>query len=360
MWQFGLSRCPKNRVWRRTAPDALKALRRAFVESATEHITAPNTKTLDRVLENLPLSESAPCVTGRAFVLGLLLSCALSAFNCWIETVHEVHFLGGVQMPFGAVFGLLVFVLFVNVPLRLVRRHFRQRAAPFTPVELLTIYLMLLFAALVSTPGTDNFFLTTGPTLFYFATPENRWAELFYRYLPSWMAPGWNGAMYQRNIIDPLYTGGLSFSSIPWHAWSAMLLAWSVFLVLIYATLFFLSLALRRQWIENEALAFPLLQLPLRMVEVEDEDKFPPARAFWSNRKMWAGFILACAFHGLRGLNDFSPGWPLIGGFQGNPVWILFTERPWNAIHNLSLRYYLGVIGVAFLLTREVSFSFWF
>lgn len=99
-----------------------------------------------------------------------------------------------------------------------------------------------------------------------------------------------------------------------------MLFAWGVFLGLIYATLFFLSLALRRQWIENEALAFPLLQLPLQMVEVGGEDKFPPARAFWGNKGMWAGFALACAFHGLRGLNDFSPGWPLIGGFQGNSV----------------------------------------
>lgn len=309
-------------------------------------------------------SGAAPVVTGRAFVLGLLLSCGMAGLNCWIETLFNVHFLGGVQMPFGAVFVLLFFVLAINAPLRALHRRARhplaRRFKPFTPVELLTIYAMLLFAALLSTPGTDTFFLTMGPTLFYFSTRENRWAALFYRHVPSWLAPGWNGETYRREVIEPLYNGGLSFSAIPWHAWSVMLLAWGVFLALVYATLFFMALGLRRQWIENEALAFPLLQLPLQMVEIEDGESHPPLRAFWHHRGMWAGFVLAAAFHLLHGLHNYYPDWPEIAGFQGEAVWFVFTERPWNAIHDLSAQLYLGAIGVAYLLTREVSFSFWF
>jgi len=310
-----------------------------------------------------PAGSTGPAVTGRAFVLGLLLAAGMAGLNCWIATVADVHFLGGVQMPFGAVFVLLFFILAVNLPLRALHRvaPWTQRLAPpLTPVELLTIYSMLLFAAMLSTPGCDNFFLTTGPTLFYFSTPENGWAALFYQHVPTHFAPGWDGHTYQREVIDRLYLGGLTPQQIPWHAWSMMLIAWSVFLLLIYATLFFFALLLRRQWIENEALTFPLVQLPLQMVEVDAAGGAPPARVFWNNHAMWAGFALAAAFHFLRGMNNFYPDWPALAGFQGKAVWFVFTERPWNSISELFAAVYLGAIGLSYLLTREVSFSFWF
>lgn len=300
-------------------------------------------------------------VTARAFWLGLLLSAFLAALNCWIEILHNVHFLGGVQMPFGAIFGLLVVVLFVNGPLRILRDKapgFSNWLPPFSSTELLTVYAMLLFAALLSTVGTDNFFLTTGPALFYFSTRENRWAEVFYDHVPTWWAPGWNGAVYQEEVIQRLYIGGLSFAEIPWHAWTMMLIGWGLFLVLTYATLFFLSLLLRRQWIENEALAFPLVQLPLQMVESAPGDA-PPARAFWANRTLWAGVALALGVHLLRGMNNYFPDWPLMPSFHGNVFWFSATERPWNAAGDVPMPFFLGAIGIAYLLTREVSFSFW-
>lgn len=299
-------------------------------------------------------------VTLRAFLLGWPLAAGLAALNCWIETLANVHFLGGVQMPFGAVFTLAFFVLAVNGPLRALSRFAPRVLSPLSGAELLTIYAMLVFAALISTPGTDNFFITTGPTLFYYSTRENGWANLFYQHVPAHFAPGWNGQTYQREVIEPLYTGGLSPAQIPWHAWSAMLLAWSVFLLLVYSLLFWTSLLFRRQWIESEALAFPLVQLPLQMVEADPRDGHAPAAAFWGNRTLWLGVGVAAFLHLLRGLNNYYPDWPVIAGFQGNRPTFSFAERPWNVIGNIYIELLLGGIGIAFLLTREVSFSFWF
>ena len=123
--------------------------------------------------------------------------------------------------------------------------------------------------------------------------------------------------------------------------------------------LFFLALLLRRQWIENEALAFPLLQLPLQMVEVGKHDIYPPCGAFWKNHTMWSGAGLAMTAHLLRGLNNFYPDWPVLTSFHGNTFGVYMPDQPWNVIGWIPGEIFLGAIGVAYLLTREVSLSFW-
>ncbi len=306
--------------------------------------------------------DATRVVTIREFLLGLVLAGALAALNAWIENVANVHFIGGVQMPFGAVFSLGVLILMVNGPLKWARRlvpRLSRVAPPLSSVELLTIYLMMVFAALISTPGNENAALTIGPALFYFSTRANGWAELFYAHIPANFAPGWDGTTFQTQVIEPFYIGGLSASQIPWHAWSAMLIAWGVFTLLIYCSLFFGSLVLRRQWIENEALSFPLIQLPLQMVEGGAGENAPPAREFWLNRAMWLGTGLAFGFHLLRGLNSYFPDWPIIPSFQGNTFVLDLTEVPWNSAGATKAEYFFGAIGIAFLLTRELSFSFW-
>jgi len=174
-----------------------------------------------------PESQIPRRVTVRAFVLGMLLAAGLAALNSWIEISANVHFIGGTHMPIGAVFVLLLLVLVINGPLRALRRITRisRLLPPLSPVELLTVYAMLIFAALVSTAGADNFFLTTGPSLFYYSTSENGWAKLFYQHVPAWFAPGWNGQTFQKEVIAPLYLGGLDYRQIPWHAWLLMLVA---------------------------------------------------------------------------------------------------------------------------------------
>lgn len=308
-------------------------------------------------------SEKSPVapknvVTFRGFMLGLLLCMFVAALNNYMETVFNVHMIGGIQMPFVALFVLLILIVVVNVGLRLFNRIASVR--PFSVVEMMTTYAMMVFGALLSTPGCDNVFLTTGPTLFYFGTPENKWATLFYQYIPTWFAPGWNGQNFQHDVIDQLYLGGLTLNQIPWHAWTAMLIAWSIFMGFCYSLMFFTSLLFRKQWIEREALAFPLVEVPLQMVETENVGDTPPGPAFWCNRVMWLGFGLALFFHLFKGMNSIYPDWPVFPINAFNGVSITFPDQPWNVIPKFTAEIFLGGIGIAYLLTREISFSFWF
>jgi len=300
-------------------------------------------------------------VTWRALLLGLILSALLAGVNCWMATVANAHFLGGVQMPFGSIFALLFLIIAVQLPLRLILKRTPQVARflpQFSTVELLTIYCMLIFASLVSTPGTHNMFITFGPSLFYFSTRENGWADLFYRHVPGHFAPGWNGTRYQKEVIDPLFLGNVAPGDIPWHAWMLMLTAWTTMLLLSYAMLFFLALIFRKQWTEHEALSFPLLQVPMQMAEVEQSGSRQHGESFWSNRGLWMGFGLAAFVHFFKGMNAQYPDWPKFPLQEA--ITMSFTEHPWNAIGNIGAEVHLGGIGLAYLLPREISLSFWF
>ena len=336
-----------------TAPDTLNSVAAAS--------PAPERASSRRETASLTATANAPArVTWRALMLGLLLVIALSGYNAWLETVTKVRFIGGVHLPVGAVFTLGFLVLACNITLkRLSRTRLPLIPRPFTGAELLTVYAMMLFAALVSTPGTDSFFLTVGAGMFYFSTRENGWAETFYSHVPPHFAPGWDGTRYQREVIESLYLGNISPAQVPWHAWIPMLTGWSIFLLGCYSTLFFISLLLRRQWIENEALIFPLVELPLRMVDVNATDTRPPAAEFWGNKMLWIGVAVAFSLHMLRGLNNFFPDWPIMPAFQGNSFTLALTEQPWNALGSIKADFFLGAIGIAYLLTAELSGSMW-
>lgn len=295
-------------------------------------------------------------VTARCFIWGLIFTAGIAWFNCWLATKYNVHMVGGIQMPFGAMFLLMLFAL-GTLLLRKIG-IMRGPMAGFTPTELLSIYAMVLFGALVSTPGCDNVFLVAGPVLFYFATPENGWATLFYEHIPSWFAPGWNGETYKKEVIDPIYLGNVAFKDIPWDAWAMMLIAWGIFLTFLYGLMFFTALLFRKQWTQREALPFPLVEVPVQMANTDAGTETHPS--FWGNRVMWMGFTLAAVWHLFYGMNAIFPDWPVapVNGFGGMPI--IFTERPLNAIPPFRAEVFLGGIGLAYLLTREVSFSFWF
>ncbi len=337
------------------------------LDSTPQFVTGSGNREFGASTEPKTAPATSPQVSARAVLVGLLAAAGLAALHVRLSLVAGVDSLGGIHLPFGAVAVLALLILGINGPLQWVARC-RGRAfggvlRPWSRAELLTIYAMGMFSLLVSTPGTDNFFLTVTSGLFYFSTRENGWADLFYKHIPSWLAPGWDGRTFQEKVIEPLYLGGASPSQIPWHAWVVMLSAWGLFLSLCYGLLFFTSLLIRRQWIESEALSFPLLQLPLEMVDNGDRERGTLGE-FWSNRLMWGGALFAFCVHGLNGLNRLFPDWPVIPGFHATTdaaaVRFALTEAPWNAIGTMGAEFWLGAIAIAYLLTRELSFSLWF
>ena len=65
-----------------------------------------------------------------------------------------------------------------------------------------------------------------------------------------------------------------------------------------------INVILRKQWIENERLAYPIIQIPLEMTDLRS--------GFFRNRMMWIGFTIAGAISLLNGLNFLYPSVPRI------------------------------------------------
>ncbi len=293
-------------------------------------------------------------VTPRVAVLCL----GLAAFFGYVIPVVDYKFsntfLGATHLAPGAVAVLLALVLVVNPLLRLLRASWK-----FGRNEVLTVYLSCLFSCLVPGIGGNNYFVSFIIGSFYYATRENRWFDSL-KGLPPWMTPALNAdGTYNRSLVEGWYSGLRPGDSIPWGAWIVPLLAWGAFAFATFWMLACLSVMLRAQWGEREALAFPLLRLPLEITEdVDRADKYGTLGRFFRNPMMWAGFAVAVFVQSLNGLQLYFPDVPRV------PLEIntgpLFTEAPWNQMGWVPMRVWPIAVGMTYLLTAEVSFSLWF
>jgi len=117
----------------------------------------------------------------------------------------------------------------------------------------------------------------------YYATPENEWAELIQPYIQPWLVPQDFAA------IKYLYEGLPEGEAIPWGAWVRPLFFWLLFLAALYLVMISVMVILRKQWAEHERLVYPLVQIPLVMVEEGDRRIFGP---FFRSKMMWLGFSI--------------------------------------------------------------------
>ena len=313
-------------------------------------------------------------VTPRVVCLCL----GLAVFFGYIIPVIDVRlsntFLGAQHLPPGAVGALLVLLLVVNPLLRL----FSKRLV-LARNELLTVYISCLFSCLVPGHGAENFFIPNLLGPFYYGTGENGWLALWQKYLPAWFSPAlWAdhanahaGALAStsgvgqgtygdagRTLVQDWYSG--NGGVVPWQLWFVPLVMWGALVVAMYVMLGCLSVMLRAQWGENEALAFPLNRLPLAMTEDADARRGMSTHAatFFKNPLMWIGFGVAVFIQAMNGLNLYYPDVPKVP--MSIDLGSLFSDAPWNQIGWTPLNMYPIAVGITFLLTSEVAFSLWF
>jgi len=180
---------------------------------------------------------------------------------------------------------------------------------------------------------------------FWFDTVENDWQNLFWKYIPDWFA------VKEKDVLRDFFEGDSSFF-ISQHikGWLAPMLYWSAFMFVIYFVMICINTIIRKQF-EYERLPYPITQLPLEMSR--------DTPAFFKNKLMWAGFGIAGGINLLNGLSFLYPVIPSI------PVWwhdisYLFPERPWNAIGWTLISFQPFIIGLAFFMPLDVTFSSWF
>jgi hypothetical protein len=197
-------------------------------------------------------------VTLRVVVLCLGLAFLLGYAIPVIDYKLFNTFLGATHFPPGAIGALLVLVLIVNPLLRMV-----SKKLAFSRNEALTVYITCLFSSLIPGHGAENFVIPNLIAPFYFATRENKWLEFLEPYVKPWMTPALTAdGKFDRSLVEPWYVGLSDGQAIPWAAWLVPLFAWGSLVLASYMMLGCLSVMLRAQWSDREALAFPLFACP--------------------------------------------------------------------------------------------------
>jgi hypothetical protein len=280
-------------------------------------------------------------VTRRAVVAALLLIALLLPVSFYVSIVwNNQYFTSGV--PASAQVTLL-FLLAAAMVLPLFRR------AGFTRRELLVIYCVLLVAAPVVSIGILFLVLPKIVVYYYLARANPTWETIFLHYVPPWYAPSDVGA------VESFFVGK---ARVPWSLWQVPLAAWLSFLVALFTAATCLLSLLQRQWITHERLSFPIAQIPLDMLRDGaaadgDAGRLSAAPALWLG--LGASFLLSF-------LSSLSAKVPAIPAIPLNGVEII----PWQKVGPLAglgafdLMLSPWLIGLAYLVPKELSFSCWF
>ncbi|MBI1927401.1 hypothetical protein HYR99_24575, partial [Candidatus Poribacteria bacterium] len=276
--------------------------------------------------------------TRRAILVGLFLV----PFNVYWLTVVEMKYRAeATALP---IFIYPVFILFCLVVLNngILRRW---RAIRLSPGELLTVYVMLVISTSIASYGMlqDLFAIIVHP--YRFASEENEWKNLFVHYIPPWFT------VNAPDVLTGYYEGDSTFYEAK-HlgAWIRPALTWSVFTLVLLGMMHCINTLIRRQWVEGERLAFPIIQLPVAMARSEH---------FLRNRLLWLGFAIPAALDLMNGLHVLFPPVPYVH-LKLTYLDSYFTEKPWNAMGTTRISFYPFMIGLGFFLPVDLSFSCWF
>lgn len=286
---------------------------------------------------NHPPSQTNEVISKKAIIVGLILV-IVNAY--WVGIASELWY---AVYTLVSPFSNAVFTLVVLLALNVILRKFTPRSA-FNPAELLLIYIMVTMVSTISGHAMMAILMGTLAHPFWFATPENEWAQLFLHHIPSWLTA------HEPEMLAGYYEGESSLY-LPEHIriWAKPVLIWTGFIFILYGSLLCLGMLLRKQWMEREKLSFPLTQLPLQMTT---------NRSFFKLRSLWIGFGIAALIRVLAGLHDLFPIVPALPSSYRLDRHI--TDRPWNAVGHVSMSFNLAIVGLTYFMPLDLAFSTWF
>jgi hypothetical protein len=244
-----------------------------------------------------------------------------------------------------SLFANVVFILLLFVGLNALLRRWRPQLA-FRRGELLLIYVMLSISTGICGMDLVQVLMQIIAFPFYFATPGNHWADTLFPILPWWLT------VRDPAAITPFFRGQSTlYTREHLLAWLIPTLSWVAFGTVLVGVMMCLNVLFRRQWVDRERLTFPIIHLPLEMID-------NPGPLFRS-RLMWGGFALAASISLLNGLSFLFPAVPSIQVTEYDLAPFI-TSKPWSAIGWTPIAFYPFAIGLGFLLPVDLLFSCWF
>ncbi len=306
--------------------------------------------------KTLPVHASAPGViliarsplTFRAVLIGIICT----AVACWMIAWAELT-LGTIQIAISqfapVAIGLLLIVVIGNLLIgRLSPRH------ALRPHEVIVVYTMTLAGALTMSRGLLELWVPALVGVNYYANPANQWQQLFFEHIPQWAVPfdveGQPVQWVSRAFYEGLRTGGP-----PWRPWIQALAAWLPAVLAMFLAYFCLASIIRRQWVDNEKLAFPLAVPPVELAE-----HFRWRESIFADPITWIGFAIPTLMYSINGIHLIRPSIPDIPvRFNLNQMVFNPLGRPWRDLGTTSANLSFGGIGFGYFLPGQVLFSLW-
>ena len=279
-------------------------------------------------------------VTFRAILIGIILIPP----NTYFIMANHLRYWSTLPTTMSLIYNVVITLTLLtglNFLVKLFLPRFALRQA-----ELLTIYVILSLSSAISGHDMMQTVIPTIPNGFWFATPENEWQQLFWRYLPSWMT------LSDVSVLQDFYDGDTTFYTKRYlYAWWEPILWWTLFLSVLIWVMICIDLLLRKQWIEREKLTYPIVRLPIEMTHSDGR--------LFKSKMLWVGFAIAGGIDLINGIHVFFPVFPEIPVREFN-LGAYFTEKPWDAIGWTPIYILSFGVGLAFLMPLEMSFSLWF
>jgi len=278
-------------------------------------------------------------VTPRAVLLALALLAILTPATFYVEIVWHAQVGGG---SFPAVAVIVFLAALGGLP------GFRR--AGLSRRELLTVYAVLAVGSPLVGRAILFFVLPKAIIYYHMGRAQPTWESGFLQYMPLWFCPS------DPDAVEGFFLGQ---ARVPWSLWLTPLFAWLSFVASLFLTTFFMASLVQRQWVRNERLSFPLAQVPLETVREPGRGQVGGAGRLSLAPMLWVGVGLSFALNMMSRLSTFLPGLPTI---PLGPVTLIARQNvgPLAGLGELDLAFWPWLIGIVYIIPKELSFSCWF
>lgn len=151
---------------------------------------------------------------------------------------------------------------------------------------------------------------------------------------------------------------GYFIGEVPWSYWVGPVSRWLLLIGMTYVVLMSLNVLIFRQWAHNEKLTYPLAELPKALVGGVEGNGYIPqlfgSGLFWAGAAL-SGIIMSwnllCATNVIPGLEklDLIHSW-----------WPYVLNTQFEALGGVRSEVFFTMIGLSFLIPKNISFSLWF
>ena len=284
--------------------------------------------------------------TYRGLIIGTLGCIVVGAGFNYATYVLRVGAWSTWHYAIGANLMMFLMALVVNPLLGLFNRAWALR-----PAELAQVYVMWLVGSGVATNGLPDYLLPHITSMAYYVSPENLWAEAVIPFILDWVVP----SLYPQDIRG--FYEGSGDGTVPWKLWlPALLIGWGPMAMCLWVAMISVAVILRKQWMDNERIVYPMMQLPIAMIQddVGDDDSTRRRllKPLFRNWLFWLGFLIPFIIGVNNSLTKYFPLDPIDVG--GQYVY-LFRE-----VVQVRVGITFMMIGFAYFIRRDITLGICF